>query len=125
MEKWETWYPKGSERVSKSIGDLQRFEALEGNLFIAIEFATGAAHLQFQRVLAFRVHLEECVPEVWAKIHANSPVKWTFWEIRNSTWIAEREATGGLALYPKVRHFALVTEQKLIEILAPSEPIIG
>ncbi len=39
-----------------------------------------------------------------------------------SNWVSEREAAGGLALYPKVKHFAIVTEDDLIEILAQEEP---
>jgi hypothetical protein len=125
VEKWERWHPRGAEDIGEVIATLHEVEAKEGILSVEIELASRVLRLQFRRVLAYRTHLEECVPEVWAKLHSPSPVKWSFWEVLNSAWITERQATGGLALYPRARHFAVVTEQNLIEVLTQDEPAVA
>lgn len=124
MEKWEKWHPPGCEDLETTVATLRRIEAKEAILSIDIDVASRTVRLQVERTLAYRVHLEECVPDVWAKLYDASPARGTFWEILNSDWTRAREAKGGLALYPKARHFAVVTEQNLIEVLTEVEPTV-
>ena len=126
-EKWEHWHPKGCQYLGESVATLCYVDLKEGILSVEIELAYQIVHLQFLKTLAYRVHLEECVPDVWMKLHSplhsHLPSQWTFWEILNSCWIAELKTTGGLALYPRARHFAVVTEQNLVEVLTQDEPM--
>ncbi len=122
MEKWERWNPQGCKYLEENIATLCQVDLKEGILSIKLELASQVWRLQFSRTLAYRVHLEECVPGVWVKLHSPLPSQWVFWKVLNSCWIMDLKATGGLASYPRARHFAVVTEQNLVEVLTQDEP---
>ncbi|WP_124950340.1 hypothetical protein [Sulfuriferula thiophila] len=124
MENWELWRPRGCENVDKSIGEFYRIEATGWGLSIELKFVTGLMRMSFRKVLAYRTHLEECVPDIWIKIHSQGFAQNSFLEVKNSDWISALNVTGGLALYSNARHFSLVTEENFIEILTEEEPLI-
>lgn len=84
MEKWERWHPLGADNIGASLGTLAEVSAAGGTLFVEIEFESQVLRLRFPKVLAYRSYLEECVPEVWAKLHSPRPVVWSFWMVQGS-----------------------------------------
>ena len=120
MEHW-----KLIDIIPEGLVNLLDFKKITANLRVLIlnlENQSQPIKVEFTNVIAYRVCLEECVPQLWSNLHSKHIVRSGLWEIGDSNWIKELESNGGLAVYPNTKHFAFITNDNLVEVLTTEVP---
>lgn len=123
IERWETPISDLAAIQMASLSDC-------GKLQITIEAAQGSERLRwrfdFDTYPGYRNLLEEFRQELWAHLESTMQREGATFTVRNSPWInrLREEEDVFKALYSRVYHYVICTEDDVLEILSPDAPVI-
>lgn len=128
---YETWIIHRWETPLSAIKSIAMASLIDdGHLSIILEAPREEGRPRwrvfFEKSPGYRNLIEEYRLELWEHLETTQQRCGNTFTVANSPWIAELRLREPLfdAHHPKVSHFVFLTEDDVIEVLSPGEPVI-